>query len=263
MDNIIDDAVANAAPVEDAQTDANVIENEAPETAEPQDKGEGEQTDREPWPNTAKNAIARRDKQLAKMRSRYDSLESEVRQLREMMQNGGKAKNAEPSEDQFETYADYLLARAEYRAEQKFNDLSKDKTTPEQAQQDQWMAQRTDELAKEVQVVSKQIPDLVDTIDEYSDVIDEMPQNLQLMLLHSENPIMATYNLIKTGRLEKLSNLPEALAAAEIMQAAKYSPVKKISQAPVPTKTPRAAGNGKQSPDNMSVDEVLKTFIRK
>ncbi len=265
-DEIIDSAIADAG----GQPAAAIEQNEGNEVDVGTETNKDEQTEqpvkpegeREPWPKTAQNALARRDKKLARMSRDYETLKRDFDQLREMVKSGGKTPDTEPNEGDFQSYSEYLLAKASHQTRKEIQEaLKQNQPDPKVAEQEAWMEGRFQEIGKTANEVKKQIPDFVDTIDSYE--FDDLPQNIQMLLLHAENPPLAAYNLIKSGRIDALASMPEAMAAAEILRAQANNPVRKVSQAPAPTTQARAVGAGKQSTESMSVEDVLKNFIRK
>jgi len=273
---IIDNAVsemAEQAPIQEEETlvdtgEQEAAENEAPEAEQAdnevaEDAEEGEQAKDEPFPKKAVNAIAKRDKQLAKWRAKYDNLHNEVAELRKLIE-GNKAQEA-LNPDNFEKYSDFMLARAEQAAQEKIDETLNKQNKSQDDGYDAFVEQRTQEIAPIAQKLMKQIPDFAETLDDAADEIDELPRNVQTLLLHADNPPLAAYNLIKEGKLEKLGRMPESLAAAEIIRAQANNPaqVKKVSQAPAPVKQISGTARGNQSLDNMDVEDVLSKYIRK
>jgi hypothetical protein len=270
---IIDNAVsemAEQAPIQEEETLVDAGEQEAAETEALKEEKEaandaedGDEVKDEPFPKKAVNAIAKRDKQLAKWRAKYDNLHNEVAELRKLIE-GNKAQDA-LNPDNYDTILDYMLAKAEQNTQEKINETLNKQNKSQDDGYDAFVEQRTQEIAPIAQKLMKQIPDFAETLDDAADEIDELPRNVQTLLLHADNPPLAAYNLIKEGKLEKLGRMPESLAAAEIIRAQANNPVeiKKVSQAPTPVKPISGTARGNQSLDNMGVEDVLSKYIRK
>lgn len=272
MDNeIIDNALTEIAEVQNAPEakEEEVVEQEVDQNDETEenddlsDQSEAKEEGDEPFPKKAVNALARRDKQLAKMRNRYSSLEQEVAQLRQLVEKGGKAQSDEPNPDDYDNYSDFLMAKAEKIAQKKIEEALQKDRNPEVSEQDKQFMQREQEIMPLAQDLAKRIPDFVETIDEYSEDIDDLPANIQSLLLHAQNPPLATYNLIKSGKLEALARMPEAMAAAEIISAQSNNPARRVSQAPAPVKPISGSPRGQKSIADMSPEELMAKYIER
>lgn len=270
MDNeIIDNALTEIAEAKTEVGKEEVVEQEvdqedqAAENDDQEDQSEAKDEGDQPFPKKAVNALARRDKQLAKMRNKYTALEQEVAQLRQLVENGGKSQNDEPDPDDYDNYSDFLMAKAEKIAQKKIEEALQKGQNPQVSEQDKLFMQREQEIMPLAQDLAKRIPDFVETIDEYAEDIDELPVNIQSLLLHAENPPLATYNLIKSGKLEALARMPEAMAAAEIIRAQSNNPVRRASQAPAPVKPISGSPRGQKSIADMSPEELMAKFIER
>ena len=251
MSEIADAPVADQAPVQDEAV------NEGAEQTQQSEQDSAD--DRQPLPKAVVNAMARQQRKFDKLYAKYKQLEDKYSSFE---QSQAAPKNAEPTEDQFESYSEFLEAKLAHKTQKQIQEaLQQGKPSPEEAKQAEFMERRMGEISQVAQKVAKQIPDFTDTIDNY-DGFDDLPQNIQTMLLHAENPALAAYNLIKSGRMDALASLPEAMAAAEIIKAQSDSPIRKVSQAPAPTSQVRSAGNT-QSLGTASVEDLMKTLIRK
>lgn len=264
MDNeIIDSALSEVAdaPVVDQAEKAEPVVDEGAETDSDGDKGPSGEDDKQPLPKAVVNAMERQKRNFGKLYAKHKQLEERYAKLEELVQNGGKSKDSEPTEDDFDSYSDFLEAKLSHRTQKQIQEaLEKGRPSPEEAQKNEFAERRMGEVAQVAQKMAKQIPDFTEVIDDY-DGFDDLPTNIQTLLLHAENPPLAAYNLIKSGRMDALASLPEALAAAEIVRAQADNPIRKVSQAPAPTTQPRSSGN-KTSLEAMTPDEVIKAFIR-
>lgn len=246
-EEVTNEGVQEEQPIEDAQE----------EQSQPQEEGN------EPFPKKAQNALARRDKQIAKMRAKYSSLEQEVAQLRELVNNGGKAQAKEVTPDNYETYADYLLAKADEQVQKRIEETLTKGKEPQISEQDKFIMQREQEIAPMIDDLAKKLPDFTEVMEDYADDLDELPVDIQNLLWHAENPALAVYNIIKAGKLEALGRMPAPMAAVYIVKMQAEEPVKRVSQAPAPVAPISGTPRGQKSTADMSPEEILAKYIER
>jgi hypothetical protein len=230
-----------------------------PEPAEPE--APAEESDEVSFPKKAVNAISRRDKQIGKLKAQHEQLVAELERLRtqQATKPTPQPTDGAPREADFETYAEYLEARQDWKMEQKLAEIdSKTKqatqTNQEQAYYDSLHKQTEQKLASFVD----EVPDAQSVFDEYADVIDACPDNIYKLFLESGDAPLAAYNLAKQGKLEDVLQMSHAKAAIEIGRALAQAAIKPKTKAPTPLPASRGSVPSGKSLDNMSGDELLK-----
>lgn len=239
-------------------------EEDAPETAQ-NDKQE------EVWPKKAVNTVSRLKKERAEIRAQRDALQREIENLKKMVE--GHKESPEPTQDQFESYADWLEAKTLHKVENTFATKQNEQTNQRVAQLEQYReqlyiqerAENFDERLAELKTVA---PDYAQ-VEAYAEpIVASFPENLKKAILAVDDAPKALYNLAKEGRLENLSYMPFEAAMAEIVQAQYRQPMaaqggyqaqtpKKVTSAPKPLKTVSGTGKPSKQLHEMSGDEIL------
>lgn len=217
---------AEADHIESAfQDDTQGAESEQVEQTE-QVASEKNQQAQDKWPKKAENALARQKRENAKLKQERHQTMQMLQQMQAEIQalKGGQNKkgDAAPREEDFESYSDYIEARALYKAEQKFNEKLQEQTKGQQEvfkrqQAEMQRVERMNQVSVEAQKLAKQIPDLAEVIQNSG--VDDLPMPVQNLILSARNPSLAAYNLAKEGILEQLAYMPVHMAAAEIVRA--------------------------------------------
>ena len=187
---------------------------------------EQSQSTQEKWPKKAENALARQKRENAKLKHErhqtmqmLQQMQAEIQALKSGQTNKG---DAAPREEDFESYSDFIEARAIYKAEQKFKEKMQEQTKGQQEQFKRQQAEmqrieRMNQVSVEAQKLAQQIPDLAEVIQNSG--VDDLPMPVQNLILSARNPSLAAYNLAKEGVLEQLAYMPVHMAAAEIVRA--------------------------------------------
>lgn len=258
-------AVSNDAPLEGVSN--------APEvTAEvkPEEKAKtGDPRLDDPWPESARNAVNRREKALAKERAQLAQYRRELNELRAAQEKAAKdaGQPKEPNENDFDTYGDYLKAVAKFRPQEKPQETVDPKTIHEQALQQARVQmhyeQRKQAVIPAIEKAMTEHPELAQLEEEFADVIDSAPEPVLLAFLDSENPAAAFYALAKEGKLEQLAHMPPTQMAYAIAQAelrgTQMMKASKVSKAPTPIQGVKGASSGSRSlGDFKNVDDVMK-----
>lgn len=267
-DTIIDNAIQSGQDVVDI-TDGQEGQSDAAagvEQAEGQSQDVHSKSDEDlvPFPKKAINALSRRDRQIGKLRAEMQAAKQELAALRSSMSNPKKEDEAPREEDYYDkSYGEFLKDTATFAARQeagKHLAQQRPQLTQEQVQQQHWAMQRQAVAMEKAQEASKAIPDFLETVEEYGDVLDELPPHVSNLILSSDNPALATYNLIKSGRIENLASVPREYAALEVFNAAQKAvvPAKRVSSAPNPISAVRGAGaSTNKRPEEMSGKDLL------
>lgn len=235
--------------------------SQSPE-ADTENEGEQNQGEHVPFPKKAVNAISRRDKEIAKLRSRIAGYESQTQQRSTSNSQTGHGESGEPNEDDYDTLADYLEARGAHKARQEqVQQVKQHQERQHQANYEAWRGERVHSLQTRAQEHARTVPDFHHTMTEYADILDSFPQHLQHAVLEAEDGLIGLYNLAKEGRLEELSSMSPTAAIYMLGRASiKGLPqFKNASTAPrPPSYHVRGSGGGGKSPTDMTGQELLK-----
>ena len=254
-----------------AAPDEAVIESETQETAQPEtDAGETKvETDEERNARLAEEAAEksrqRAERKQSRINERFAELTAEKRaaeareaKLLELLQQREAPKpqiNGEPTRDQFDQYEDYLVARAEWRAEQKATQLAERQLAEyrqrQQAETVQAQQQRVAaEFARRIQTAKAEIPDFAEVVED-ADI--QVPNTVAGLIAQLDNGPQIMYHLAKNPALAaQFDSLPPHLHAyklGEIATALKAPP--QISKASPPGKpsAPRSASSNEPPED--------------
>ena len=233
-------------------------------------EGHSEEAHEEVWPKKAANAVSRLKKEKAEYRRQRDEMRAEIERLKAM-----KIEDpAEPKEEEFDNYSDFMDAKATFRAEQVLN--NRDRTQNEQrveslqTQSERlYIEERSDVFESRLDELKQSAPDYQEVEAYAEQVVVSYPDNLKKAILAVDNAPKALYNLAKEGRLENLAYMPIEAAMAEVVQAQyrdsagvqpRQAPRKTVTSAPRPIKS--VSGTGKQSKQlhEMSADDVWAQF---
>lgn len=263
---------ATDAPVEEAQeapkeeVAEEAVEEQAEATEEPEDV---------PFPKKAENAISRLKKDKSKLQaklSEYDQKFADMEARLNAPQSEQDAPKA-PVEDDYETYGEFMQAQQDYAIEQAQKAMAEkyglkeqpkqEPLTPEQAQMQEWVNERSEHASEQFKAVMSDIPDMEGVINENIDILDSLEgTELERMALSLDNPMLAVYNLLKDGvDVNTLQQLPPAAAYSVIKEAHDkgYSKPNVVSKAPSPISSPSGSGAKVESDlASKSTSELLK-----
>lgn len=209
------------------------------------------------------NAVKYREKKLAKMEARYNQKLAELEQRLNQQTTGGTQSQPDgpPNPDNFETYADYLIARQDYNLDQKLQqrDEERQKETVSQHEQ-RYYEEARQRAATNVEKAAESIPDFAEVWEQNVELLDSLPKHIEQAFYEAENTAMAIYTLAKEGKLEELASMSPARAAMEIARAeARSANLSKpqVSKAPAPMNALKGNNPGR-SDSVMSGKELLK-----
>ena len=178
-------------------------------------------------------------------RARADELMKQNQRLLDLYGSRGTTQQAqpqagEPKREGFESYEDFVTARAEYRAEQKVT-AALEKFTATQQETQTRTARETDQAAAERQFqerraeLEKKVPDYREVIEDWQPKLPDAV--IDMIVRHPEGPNLS-YHFAKSPELEaKIRNAPsymQGIMLGEILATLKGS-VKETS-APAPGK---------------------------
>lgn len=252
--------VAEVAPANEP-TEPEASEDNA-EGGEEGEAGEREEGGLKPLAN----ALNKQKRVNNKLRAERDAAQREIEQLKAML--GSREAVEAPDEAKYDSYADFLQARAEWAAKNAVNEGQKAQVDErikslEDYKKSVWVQERGQQIAEAEKTIAAEYPDYDALQDAALPVVSQFPDQLKEAFLYIENAPLAFYNLAKSGRLEELAHLPIEVARVEIAQA-QYrkppAPVRVASSAPMPMKSVSGKGTNQKSLDAMNPDEVLKHF---
>lgn len=265
MDNEIDGvlAEANAQIANDTPVDEPLQE----ERQSQQDDSQKTDSDDDSvtFPKKAINALSRRDKTIGKLRAELAALKaaSQVQQPAQQAQQITKNNKSDvaPSEDDFDSYGDYLKASLKYELQQE--QAKKDDESHRQQltqKEQQWKAEREAVIVQSFDGHKANLPDFEQVITSFVDIADEFSPEIENIFLSAEDPALAFYNLAKDGKLEALATMSPYQVMREVAMAEMKKPdVKRISSAPQPIKGATGAATGR-SENALSGAELLKKY---
>lgn len=268
-DEIINQAIQAgvAASQEDAPSAQEPVETNQPvENAAPQEdevsRGTEDSSDDVVFPRKAINALSRRDKQIGKLRAELQAARAELQKYNEQQAAKAQTSNS-PTEEQFDTYGDYLKAVARHEAQQELSQSVKQQQEQQVAEKEQaYFAQREEYTIAKAQEAIQSIPDYKQLLTENADILQSLPPQIERAFLEADEPALAFYALAKEGKLESVFDMSPARAAIEIGKAevrgAALIKAKPVSKAPPPIEGLKGAGSSQKSLNNMNSAELLK-----
>lgn len=172
--------------------------------------------------------------------------------------NQPQSKEAsEPNRDNFESYEDYLEAKASYKAEQivqkhleQYQTQQKEVTTRNQAEQSRKESER--QFLERRATLEKEIPDYRDIVEDWD--TSSLPSSLVDMLIKLPEGPLVSYHMAKNPALEaQFRDQPEymhGVILGQLIASLKSSP--KISAAPAPGKpvSSSKAGSSTEPPSD-------------
>jgi chromosome segregation ATPase len=270
---------SNDVAHEEAVTTPESTESESAEQNE--SDADTEENTPERQAKKLKNALDRQ-KKLARERLRKNNeltyqLEEMKRQLEKV---SGVPDAKEVNQDDYETYSDYIEAKAIAAAEKKMagGDAEAQKQLIEQ-QMKQVEAQRQQQLAEIVRETADIFPDFAQVITSQQSQLDALPERLQGVMFALENPAAVAYQLGKEGMIDVLGKMNQDAAVNYILEAQGrarqamqgqsqqvggdvvqpvQSPSVKVSNAPTPMRSAKGAAPTGKSLDALSPDELQK-----
>lgn len=209
-------------------------------------------------------------------REKYEAIERENALLKKLAERGEplapkavEAVKAKPKVDDFNTYEEYVESLADWKAEQKYRDLSaKENETAEQEVQQAQLQERFDAHVKRVEAAREKYTDYDQVVESIEAENDELPEGVALTIVELENGPDVAYHLAKNPEiLSKLREMSSYRAIAEIGKIADKlagtaepkEPPKPKSAAPAPIKPVSTGATKSAVPlDEMSYSDYKK-----
>ena len=255
------------------EPDAQVIAaNEAPDTASEVEEDQPEKT----FTQAELDKIIQREKAKAERRSerhngelkaQLEKLAESINELRSKPQtDAAKAAEAAPKREQFDTYEDFVEAKAEYKAIQRVMDElgKRDSQAAEQTQkQTNERAQREFEKATHARIEAgrKDFADFDAVInDAFEDGLIPAGSPLHYALIEDEEGHKMAYHLAKNpDDAERIGALPERAMLRELGKLSVKLAAKPAANKPPPIDPIGGRGNpGTALRDDIPIDEWMK-----
>lgn len=258
---------AEEAEIETTETESEDDEGSEPDKQQQRSKSGDDDT---PFPKKAVNAISRRDRRIGQLNAQLRQANVELAQFRQhQQQTQQRGDDGEPSEDDFETYGEYLKAVAKHAAQKESGQhRAADQEAVLQHRQLQayhaWRQERGNDIDADGEALAKELPEFRQMMEENLDIVQALPPQIQQLFLQleSRDANLAFLALAQEGKLETLLHMPPQLAAVAIGRAADRGAAmlasKKTSKAPNPMAPNRGRGSGIKSEDSMSGAELLR-----
>lgn len=169
-------------------------------------------------------------------------------------------KDEAPKREAFESYEDYLEARAEWRADQKVKAaVAEIRQQQQQAAQRSTTEQRLQTFQAQISKVREEVADFDEVMEASGDV--PLSQAMRDAILESDVGALLTYHLAKNPaeakRISTLSPVSQVRALGAIEASLTRKPEPQVSKAPSPI-APISGGKGGQvNPDKMSMEDYI------
>lgn len=250
------------APV--VEQEAPVVEQEVVEETTDDEAAPEPKEEPPPIPKGVQKRIDRAVREKYEAQARAKMLEERLSALEQRNspppQAAAPTGDKAPTLDQFESFDDYVAAKAEYIASRKIEQALSER---EQRQQQQYQQTREQQLQsdwnKRIVEATAEMPDFEDVIatsdvpmtPAMRDAIVESDVGPKLAYYLANNPDEATKiaNMSPIGAIRALGRIEERLAS---------SPVKKITSAPPPVGSVAGSASVTKNPDKMSAEEWLR-----
>jgi hypothetical protein len=170
--------------------------------------------------------------------------------------------DAAPQRDAFETYEEYIEARAEWKAEQKLEKrLAEFETRRSQDLQQASVREQAERFEKTAHELAATVPDIVPTIEEFL-VEAPLSQVMRQMILESESGALLTYHLAKNpaeaSRISQLSPVQQVRALVRIEADLATTKAPRVSKAPDPIKPIGSGSSTSPDPAKMSMQDYTE-----
>lgn len=209
------EAMAEATMTEETTTQDVV--DEQPESEAPAEDDQQQQQD-EPFPKKAVNSLKRKDKQLRALRQEKRELSRRIAEYEAKQKES--TPDPEPTEDDFESYGDYLKARQDWQFSSRNREQDHTRQTEDFGRQEQELLSRRDATIAEMrEQFFKDVPDARKVMQDNAALLRQLPTEIGEIVLELDNPTAAVYTLIKEGRIEDVAYMTPHLAAAELVAA--------------------------------------------
>lgn len=255
-----------ATPEVEQEVESEVETLEPEESVESQPKKPEDKDGFVPFPKKAKEAIARRERQINKLRGEYQALQQQLQQMQQQVQPQQNSRDGYPREDDFSTFAEYREAVARHEVESKYKtEMQKMQEQYQQqqalAQQQAWLQERTEVVAEKAKEYEAKHPEVAHILNETIDIADTLPPHIQQAFFEADDAPLSWAVLAKEGRLEALADLSPSRAAMEIAKAeirGREWLKPKTSNAPAPIKANKGTGGFSKQVDQMNPEELEK-----
>lgn len=207
------DALAPAHETDAVQQDSAATD----ETQGGDGEGEEGQSDNEPFPKKAVNALNRAKREKRQLRAQVKALEA---QMAELKGANPTASYTPPDPNKFDSYTEFNNANVQHQIKTAMEEAqNKGKLEALEGQRNQLAAQRNAELAHTAAETAKQLPDLPNVVGQYAQQLDSVSADVAEIIYEMDNAPLAVYTLAKEGILEDVLSAPPYIAAVHLMNA--------------------------------------------
>lgn len=263
----MEEASVSTPVAEEPHPLAELMEQQTPEQTEQEPKAEGEKEEGEGEKPESKNysqeevdRIVRKAKRNAAYLARKEAEADLYRQMATrpaQQQETAPQTDEAPKRESYESYEDYIEARAEYRAEQKVKAaFAEQQQRVQQSTQQATAQQQGQQFQAQVEKARQAIADFDDVVST-ADI--PISQTMREAILESEVGALLTYHLAKhpaeATRIATLSPTSQAKALGVIEANLQRKAEPQVSKAPTPI-TPISGGARTTSdPSKMSMED--------
>jgi hypothetical protein len=263
----MEEASVSAPVAEEPHPLAELMEQQAPEQTEQKPEAEGEKEEGEGEKPESKNysqdevdRIVRKAKRNAAYLARKEAEADLYRQMATrpaQQQEAAQQTDEAPKRESFDSYEEYLEARADWRADQKVKAaLAEQQQRVQQSTQHATAQQQGQQFQAQVEKARTAIADFDDVVST-ADI--PISQTMREAILESEVGALLTYHLAKhpaeATRIATLSPTGQAKALGVIEADLQRKAAPQVSKAPTPI-TPISGGARTTSdPSKMSMDD--------
>jgi hypothetical protein len=232
------------------------------EEPKPEDETEGEEDDGDGEKDEPDEEKPKRRKRPGKFERRISRLEQENRALMERVsrQDSPQPVTTPPKQDDFETYEDFLVAKAKHEAKAEIQQEFEDRNR-------QTVEHRREQAARErVQSHQERCEDARDKFDDFDDVAFDPDLPISDAMAHSimdsEHGPEIQYHLGKhPAEARKIAQMNPLAAARELgkLEVKLTTPApKKVTSAPPPVPTVKGGDTPSRDPSKMGYEEYRK-----
>ena len=273
IEGVTPDLEANATaeqpeskPAEDIKEDAEQVSGES-ETNENNENAEEELSETDKVKQAFEKRIARQTAANRDLNTRYSDAIKRIEEFEAKFQETETAK--EPSESDFETYEEFVQAKADWTAERKFADMQKQEQQriAQEKQHQALESQRRDFEAKEAEfradvsdydVVSQEFNEIIGSYDPETPAL----QAASAALMGADNTPALGYHLAKNPHeIDRILSMDPNKAYREVVKL--EMKLANQSKAPEPTKLPNppspvdGSGKGSKPLHKKSANELV------
>lgn len=263
----------DASPDEAVQDEGDASQDEGGEShaADETKDADGENKEGfEPFPKKAKNAISRRDRQIAKLQAQIRQMQQA--HVQQAAVNKQPEQTLEPREEDFDNYGDFLEAKVMHNLRKEMGAQVEQSNAAQNQQQqiaqyEQYVAQKMQKMNESISEREKKSPGFQEafreTYEENAELLSYMPPEIERIFFEADDTALAFFNLANSGKLVDVMQMTPYQAAMEVAKA-QIQPVmhtQKTAQKqlpPAPITGARGTGKTQKGLADLEGDELLE-----